>query len=84
WKEIFNDARIYNRGIDGASVEEFIAQVPELSRHDAEKIFIEIGSDEAVTDPGYGLECTRKAVLALKAACPSDVALSPWHPTRGK
>ena len=70
WKEIFNDARIYNRGIDGASVEEFIAQVPELSRHDAEKIFIEIGSDEAVTDPGNGLECTRKAVLALKAACP--------------
>ncbi len=70
WKEIFNDSRIYNRGIDGASVEEFIAQVPELSRHDAEKIFIEIGSDEAVSEPGNGLEGTRKAVLALKAASP--------------
>ena len=62
WKEIFNDARIYNRGIDGASVEEFIAQVPELSRHDAEKIFIEIGSDEAVSDPGNGLEGTRRSI----------------------
>jgi lysophospholipase L1-like esterase len=70
WKEIFNDKRIYNRGIDGASVGEFLAQVPELSRHGAKKIFMEIGSEEAVSDPRNGLEGTRKAILELKDASP--------------
>ncbi|MCI2108740.1 MAG: GDSL-type esterase/lipase family protein [Bacteroidales bacterium] len=70
WKEIFNDSRIYNRGIDGATVEEFIAQIPELSRHHAKKIFVEIGSDEALSDPADGVAGTRKAIRALKTACP--------------
>lgn len=46
WKELFENDEIINRGIDGDTLEEFIARLPEITRHDASKIFIEIGSSD--------------------------------------
>ena len=46
WKELFENDDIINRGIDGDTLEEFIARLPEITRHDASKIFIEIGSSD--------------------------------------
>lgn len=44
WKELFSNDNIYNRGIDGLTIDEFTSMKDELTRHDAKAVFIEIGS----------------------------------------
>lgn len=46
WEELIDNPDILNRGIDVDTLEEFIARLPEITRHDASKIFIEIGSSD--------------------------------------
>ena len=66
WKELFANDQIFNRGIDGGTVQELVDRIPELLRHSPSKVFIEIGSSELSSlGPDAVLEGTAKVVDAL-------------------
>ena len=54
WKELFNNANIINRGIDGNTTGEVLNRTAELIRHKPSKVFLEIGAKDL--DDGVAID----------------------------
>lgn len=54
WKELFDNPRIINRGIDGNTTVDVLNRTEELTRHKPSKVFLEIGAKDL--DNGVGMD----------------------------
>jgi|GEM_PF-1309131 len=61
WKELFCNDLIINRGIDGETISELVARLPEMTRHNPRKVFIEPEMGETMEESLEGIRTSIRA-----------------------